>query len=189
MSPYERPDAETLLRQVQAEARAAQYGQLKIFLGYASGVGKSFKLFDEGRRRRERGEDVVIAAVQPEEALETAALIRSLPIIPTTAAGGVPIIDVEAVVARRPQVCLVDGLAYNNPPGSRHRQRYQDVAELLESGISVITSINLEYIAEQQEFIRGVLGWTRSDTVPQEFIERADELVVVDAPTTADLGI
>src|SRR5262249_5138753 len=126
---------------------------------------------------------------QPEEALETAPLIRALPVIPTTTAGSVPIIDVAAVVARRPQVCLVDGLAYDNPPGSRHEKRYQDVEELLESGIFAFTSINLEYIAEQQDFVRTVLGGTRAETVPQDFIERADELVVVDAPTTADLGI
>src|SRR6185295_15419074 len=80
------------------------------------------------------------------------------------------------------QVCLVDGLAYDNPPGNRHRKRYEDVEEVLEAGISVLTSINLEYIAEQQEFVRGILGRTKTETVPQEFIDRADEVVVVDAP-------
>ena len=100
-----------------------------------------------------------------------------------------PVIDVPAFCARRPQVCLVDGLAYDNPPGSRHRKRYEDVEELLEAGISVLTSINLEYIAEQQEFVRGVLGKTKTDTVPQDFIDRADEVVVVDAPPEADAAI
>jgi two-component system sensor histidine kinase KdpD len=93
------------------------------------------------------------------------------------------------VLARHPQVCLVDGLAYDNPPGSRHPHRYQDVDELLEAGISVITSINLEYIAEQQGFVKHVLGRTRAQTVPQEFIDRANEVVVVDAPTEGDTGI
>ena len=91
-------------------------------------------------------------------------------------------LDVEAIVRRYPQVCLVDGLAYDNPPGSRHRKRYEDVEELLEAGISVLTSINIEYIAEQQEFVRGILGRTKTDTVPQDFINHADEVVVVDAP-------
>jgi two-component system sensor histidine kinase KdpD len=101
----------------------------------------------------------------------------------------VPIVDVPAVLARRPQLCLIDGLAYDNPPGSRHAKRYQDVEELLEAGISVMTSINLEYIAEQQEFVRGVLGRTKGDTVPQAFIDRADEVVVVDAPPESNANI
>ncbi len=181
-------DPEALLRQIEAEERAQRRGQLKIFLGYASGVGKSFRLFDEGRRRHERGEDVVVAAMQPDPAPEISHAIRSIEVIPTRDAGGVPVIDVPAVLARRPAVCLVDGLAYDNPPGSRHPKRCDDVAELLEAGISVITSINLEYITEQQEFVRSVLGRTRTDTVPQAFVDRAEEVVVVDAPADADVA-
>lgn len=184
-----RRDPDALLRQIEAAERAEQRGQLKIFLGYASGVGKSFKLFDEGRRRRERGEDVVVAATQPEVPLDLAAVLRALPAIPTKQDGGVPVVDVAAVLERRPQVCLIDGLAYDNPPGSRHAKRYQDVEELLAAGISVLTSINLEYIEEQQDFLRSVLGRTKTETVPQDFIDRADEVVVVDAPAEADTGI
>ena len=183
MSSDSSRDPEALLRQVEAAERAERRGQLKIFLGYTSGVGKSFKLLDEGRRRRERGEDVVVAATQPASSPESEDVIRALPTIPTVDVGGVPVIDVPAILARRPQVVLVDGLAYDNPPGSRHARRYQDVEELLDAGISVTTSINLAYIAEQQEFVRGVLGTAKSDTVPQDFIDRADEVVVVDAPT------
>ncbi|PWT83962.1 MAG: hypothetical protein C5B57_05725, partial [Blastocatellia bacterium] len=182
-------DPEALLRQVEAAERAERRGQLKIFLGYASGVGKSFRLFDEGRRRRERGEDVVVAGTQPDSAPEVEEVIRRLEIIPTQKVGEVPVIDVPAVLGRRPQVCLVDGLAYNNPAGSRHPTRYQDVEELLEAGISVLTSINLEYIAEQQDFVRRVLGTTKAETVPLDFIDRADEVVVVDAPPGVDAGI
>jgi two-component system, OmpR family, sensor histidine kinase KdpD len=182
-------DPEALLRQVEAAERAERRGQLKILLGYASGVGKSFRLFDEGRRRRERGEDVVVAASQSDSAPEAAQVIRALENIPTKDVAGVPIVDVAAVLKRRPQVCLIDGLAYDNPPGSRHARRYEDVEELLEAGISVMTSINLEYIAEQQEFVRGVLGRTKADTVPQAFIDRADEVVVVDAPPESDARI
>jgi two-component system sensor histidine kinase KdpD len=176
-------DPEALLRQIEAAERAEHRGQLKIFLGYASGVGKSFKLFDEGRRRCERGEDVVVAAAQSESAPDVEH------IIPTQDVGGVPVVDVPAVIARSPQVCLVDGLAYDNPPGSRHRKRYEDVEELLEAGISVLSSINLEYIAEQQEFVRDILGKTKLDTVPQDFIDRADEVVVVDAPPEVGAAI
>jgi two-component system sensor histidine kinase KdpD len=184
-----RRDPEALLRDVEAVERAAQRGQLKIFLGYASGVGKSFKLFDEGRRRHERGEDVVVAATQPQVAPEIERVIRDLEVVPTHDVNGVPVIDVAALVARRPQVCLIDGLAYDNPPGSRHARRYEDVDELLDAGISVLTSINLEYIAEQQNFVRGVLGKAPAQTVPQQFIHRADEVVVVDAPAEADTAV
>lgn len=182
-------DPEALLRQIEAAERAERRGQLKIFLGYAAGVGKSFKLFDEGRRRRERGEDVIVAATQPASSPESTDIIRALPAIPTMDAGGVPVVDVSAILARRPQVALIDGLAYDNPPGSRHRKRYQDVEELLDAGISVTTSINLAYITEEREFVRSVLGTTKAETVPQGFIDRADEVVVVDAPPEGDTGI
>ena len=182
MSPESHRDPEALLRQAEAEDRARGRGQLKIFLGYASGVGKSFRLFDEGRRRHERGEDVVVGALQPQLSSDIAFAIRNLEIIATKDIGGVPVLDVPAILARHPVVCLVDGLAYNNPPGSRHAKRCDDVDELLDAGISVVTSINLEYISEQQEFVSGVTGRWRTDTVPQAFIDRADEVVVVDAP-------
>jgi len=182
-------DPEALLRQIEAAERSERRGQLKIFLGYASGVGKSFKLFDEGRRRHERGEDVVVAASQADSSPEVARIIASLERIPTIDAGGTPVIDVGAVVARHPAVALVDGLAYDNPPGSRHQHRYEDVEELLTAGISVLTSINLEYVAEQQEFVFSVLGKRRRDTVPQAFIDAADEVVVVDAPPDEDARI
>jgi two-component system, OmpR family, sensor histidine kinase KdpD len=182
-------DPEALLRQIEAEERAEGRGQLKIFLGYASGVGKSFRLFDEGRRRSERGEDVVIGAMQPDSSPEIANATRGLEIIPTRAVNGIPVVDVPAILTRQPQVCLIDGLAYNNPPGSRHLRRHMDVEELLAAGISVMTSINLEYISEEQDFVRGVLGVTRTDTVPQGFIDRADEVVVVDAPAETNARI
>jgi two-component system, OmpR family, sensor histidine kinase KdpD len=151
----ERPDPEALLRQVEKAERDQHRGTLKIFLGYASGVGKSFRMFDEGRRRRERGEDVYVA----EEPL-----------------------DVPAILQRRPQVCLVDELAHDNPPGSRNATRYQDVEELLAAGISVLTTINIEFIAEEQPFLLRLTGRTRTETVPQRVIDTADEVVVVDTP-------
>jgi two-component system sensor histidine kinase KdpD len=184
-----RRDPEALLRQIEAAERARHRGELKIFLGYASGVGKSFKLFDEGRRRHERGEDVVVAAAQRESAPEVTQVIRTLETIPTRDVGAVPVLDTEAILARHPKVCLIDGVAYDNPPGSPHKKRYEDVEQLLDAGISVLTSINLEYIAEQQDFVRGILGSTKTDTVPREFIDRADEVVVVDAPPEANEAI
>src|ERR1700747_3239019 len=102
-------------------------GRLKVFLGYASGVGKSFRMFDEGRRRRDRGQDVVVGALQAKVPAELEQLLGSLEIIPTLKIKGIPVIDVQAILGRHPQVCLIDGLAYDNPPGSRNAHRWQDV--------------------------------------------------------------
>jgi two-component system sensor histidine kinase KdpD len=179
-------DPEALLKQAEAAERAERRGQLKIFLGYASGVGKSFRLLDEGRRRRERGEDVVVAAMQTNSTPDLDQVVRGLERIPTLKLGGGAVIDVPAVLTRHPSVALVDGLAYDNPSGSRHSHRYEDVEDLLDHGVSVITSINLEYIAEQREFVRGLFGTARRETVPQSFIDSADEVVVVDAPADAN---
>jgi two-component system sensor histidine kinase KdpD len=181
-------DPEALLRGIEAAEQAAHRGQLKIFLGYTSGVGKSFRLLDEGRRRHERGEDVVIAALQPDVAPDIAEIIRHLELVPCLHVSGVPVIDVPALLARRPHVCLIDGLAYDNPPGSRHGHRYEDVEELLGAGIAVLTTVNLGYIAEQQPFVQSVIDTVPGETVPQSFIGRADEVVVVDAPPDAVAG-
>jgi two-component system sensor histidine kinase KdpD len=183
-----RPDPEALLRQVQAAEQARHRGALKIFLGYASGVGKSFRMFDEGRRRRERGEDVVVAAIQPDMSDEVARILAQLESIPSPVIEGVPVIDVPALLKRRPQMCLVDGLAYDNPPGSPHPKRYQDVDQLLQAGISVMATINIEFIDEQQPVIQRILGRTRQETVPQRVIDAADEVVIVDAPPDPTSG-
>src|SRR5262249_50786532 len=111
-----------------------------------------------------------------------------LEVIPTQINAGIPVVDVPAVLARHPQVCLIDGLAYDNPPGSRHARRYEDVHELLTAGISVLTSINLAYIAEQQDFVSTLLGTPKGPTVPQRFIDQADEVVVVDSPADIQTG-
>src|ERR1035437_1703094 len=150
-----RPDPEELLRRVQDSERRERRGRLKIFLGYASRVGKSFRMFDEGRRRKERGQDVVIAAVQSEVTPEIGEIVSHLEVVPairTHHAGRTyEVMDLAALFKRHPQVCLVDGLAYDNPPGSRNPQRWQDVRELLDRGIAVITAVNVQHIREQQD--------------------------------------
>ena len=177
-----RPTPEHLLQQVEEEENRASRGRLKIFLGYASGVGKSFRMFDEGRRRRSRGGDVVVAATQPTEPDEVQKLLCDLEVIPSRVVDGVPAIDVEQVLRRHPQVCLIDGLAYRNPPGSNHAERWQDVEDLLAAGISVVTSINLQYVKERQAQVETIRGKVVQDSVPEEFIRAADEIELVDAP-------
>ena len=177
-----RPNPEHLLQQMEDEASRAARGRLKIFLGYASGVGKSFRMFDEGRRRRSRGGDVVVAATQSTEPAVVQELLRDLEVIPPRVVDGIPAIDVEQVLRRHPTICLIDGLAYRNPPGSKHAERWQDVEELLAAGISVVTSINLQYVKERQAQVETVRGKVVQDSVPEAFIREADEIELVDAP-------
>lgn len=157
-------------------------GRLKVFLGYAAGVGKSFRMFDEARRRKERGQDVVVGALQPQVPPEIEPILSSLEIVPTIDVEGVPVIDVPAILRRHPQVCLVDGLAYDNP-WSHNAYRWQDVEELLAHGINVVGSVNLQHIADQREAAEKLTGRPVSETIPREFLNTADEIVVVDAPT------
>ena len=158
-------------------------GRLKVFLGYASGVGKSFRMLDEGRRRRERGQDVVVGALQSKIPPDIEPLLASLEVIPTLHAKGGQAMDVPAILARRPQICLVDGLAYDNPPGSRNAHRWQDVEDLLEAGITVVGSVNLQYIEDQRDAVEKLTGKRVTQTIPREFLNTADEIVIVDAPT------
>jgi len=173
---------EELLQQLQAEEAYEKTGRLKVFLGYASGVGKSFRMLDEGRRRHERGQDVVVGALQPKTSHECEALLPQLPVIPLKLVDGIPVMDVLAILERRPVVCLVDGLAYDNPPGATNPSRWQDVAQLLKAGISVITSVNIQYIDELRERVEKITGKVVTQTVPRSFLNAADEIVVVDAP-------
>ncbi len=173
---------EELLQQVQAEETYERRGKLKVFLGYASGVGKSFRMLDEGRRRYERGQDVVVGAIQPKTSPETDALLGKLQVIPLKTVEGAPVMDLEAILARHPAVCLVDGLAYDNPPGSENASRWEDVEQLLEAGISVISSVNIQYIDELRDRVEKITHKSVKQTVPLSFLHSADEVVVVDAP-------
>ena len=126
-----RPSPEEFLRRIELEERLQSRGRLKVFLGYASGVGKSARMLDEGRRRKQRGQDVVLVATQPSDSPQVQELLQQFETIAPRVTPEGTAIDVPAVLARRPEVVLVDGLAYENPPGSKHAQRWQDVEDLL----------------------------------------------------------
>ncbi len=177
-----RKTPDELLRQVQAEEAEQARGRLKIFVGYASGVGKSFRMFDEARRRRERGQDVVVGALQPRMPPEIEPLLGKLEIIPPLVVEGREAINLHGLLARHPGVCIIDGLAYDNPPGFRNRTRWEDVQELLAAGISVITSINIQYIQELRDQVEAITCKHVEQTVPISFIQTADEIEIVDAP-------
>ena len=180
---FRRKTPEECMREVQAEEDAlAPKGHLKIFLGYASGVGKTYRMFDEARRRRERGQDIVVGAIQPHVPRDAASLLAKIEVIPLKYVPGGSAIDVSAIVERHPTVCVIDGLAYNNPPGLRHPTRWEDVREILTAGIKVITSVNIQYVAELRDVVEAITGKHVEETVPVSFIESADEIELVDAP-------
>jgi two-component system sensor histidine kinase KdpD len=179
-----RRNPEALLRQVEAQETSNKRGRLKIFLGYASRVGKSFRMFDEGRRRKWRGQDVVVGVVQSKRSPqidEMLAVLEMVPPLGMEVRGRLyEILDVAALLKRHPQVCLVDELAYDNPPGSRHPKRWRDVNELVNNGITVVTALNLQHVAEHQDAVEKITGKRVAQTVPEKFIRTADEIELVD---------
>jgi two-component system sensor histidine kinase KdpD len=173
-----------LLSEIELEERRKQRGKLKVFLGYASGVGKSFQMLDEGRRRHERGEDVVACALQRNYPAEVEAIVEQLETVPTIDGDGREAIDLTRVIGRRPEVALIDGLAYDNPPICKNAHRWQDVEELLSAGISVLTSINVQYLENLQDEVERITGKRARYIIPREFLNNsADEITVVDAPS------
>jgi len=169
---YCRPDPEELLRRIQTQEATEARGRLKIFLGYAPRVGKSLRMFDEGRRRKTRGQDVVVGAIQEKSVGDVEHLIGEFEILST----------LEGILARHPEVCLIDELAKDNPPGSRNPHRYRDVEDLCAAGINVVAAINLQHICEQQDAVERITGRRAVHAVPQSFIQSADEIVIVDVP-------
>ncbi len=182
ISELPRPSPERLLQQVQAEESKRWGAKLKIFLGYAPGVGKSYRMLDEARRRRERGEDVVVGAVQGQQSEDVQALLRKLEMIPPVQTPEGQAIDLDAILRRAPQVCVIDPLAAQNPPGSRHDHRWQDVQELLRNGISVLSSLNLLHVEEYKEKVKAITGKDTTQTIPKSFLLAADDIVIVDVP-------
>jgi two-component system, OmpR family, sensor histidine kinase KdpD len=159
-------------------------GQLRVYLGAAPGVGKTYAMLAEGQRRRERGTDVVAALVEAHGRRITAAMAEGIELIPrrTVPYRGAMFteMDTDAVLARHPQVALVDELAHTNAPGSRNRKRWQDVDELLDAGIDVIVTLNIQHLESLSDVARQITGVAHTETIPDEVVRRADQVELVD---------
>ncbi len=171
-----RPNPDDLLRKLEDQDAQSARGRLRIFLGYAPRVGKSVRMFDEGCRRASRGQDVVIGAIQKGASVHTG----NLEVVPFQAGGDA--LDVAAILRRAPQVCLIDELARDNPPGNPHAYRWEDVEQLISAGITVIGALNLQYVAEEQDAVERITGRRAQCSVPASFVHSADEIVIVDVP-------
>jgi two-component system, OmpR family, sensor histidine kinase KdpD len=176
-----RKTPDELLQELPPE-EAGVKGHLKIFLGYASGVGKSFRMLDEARRRKERGQDVVVGAIQPKVSPEVQKLLDKLEVLPLNKYSSGVAMDIAGIMRRHPAVCIIDGLAFNNPPGLRNPTRWQDAQDLVNAGIKVLGSINIQYVEELCPQVEGITGKHVTETVPVSFIKSADEIEIVDAP-------
>jgi len=180
-----RPTGDEMLTRVKL-AEQAELGNawLRIYLGYAPGVGKTYAMLNEGRRRKERGTDVVIALVETYERPLTMAAIGDLEVVPRRKIEyrGVMVeeMDVEAVLRRRPQVALVDELAHTNVPGSKNVKRYQDVLDLRDAGINVISTVNVQHIESLHDTVERITGIAVRETVPDWVIDQADEVEMID---------
>src|SRR3954465_8351976 len=180
----DRPDPDALLQTLAEEER--RHGHLKVFLGAAPGVGKTWGMLSQARRRRAEGVDVVAGLIETHGRTETAAQLGDLPVLPRCRLpyrGQVlEELDLDGALARRPALLLVDELAHTNAHGSRHAKRWEDVAELLEAGIDVWSTLNVQHLESLNDDIVRITGIRPAETVPDRVLEMADEIELIDVP-------
>ncbi len=180
MKDDQRPEPESFLDLVAQPLR----GRLKIYVGAAAGVGKTYKMLEEAHQLRAKGIDVVIGLVETHGRAETAEKIGDLEVIPrrTIEYRGTTLteMDVDAIIARKPEVAIVDELAHTNAPGSKHEKRFQDIEELIANGISIITAINIQHIETLNPLMRRITSIEVREVVPDSFIAKADQIVNID---------
>lgn len=181
-----RPDPDELLQRVQQQEAQAARGKLKIFFGASAGVGKTYAMLLAAKQAQQQGRDVLIGLVETHGRAETMALVEGLPRLPRKEIPHRDVtlqeFDLDAALARRPQLILVDELAHSNVAGSRHPKRWQDVDELLAAGIDVWSTVNVQHLESLNDIVSGITGIRVWETVPDQVFDRADEVVLVDLP-------
>jgi two-component system sensor histidine kinase KdpD len=178
----DRPTPEDFLHLIQKQSR----GKLKVYLGSSAGVGKTYAMLQEGNRLKQRGVDVVVGYVEPHARPETTAQIGALEVAPprVTVYHGMEIreMDLEAVLKRKPTIVLVDEFAHTNAPGSKNPKRYEDVLELLDAGISVITTLNIQHLESLYNVVEAATGTKVKERIPDSVVTDADQIVNIDLP-------
>ncbi len=187
-----RPDPDQLLAQVKADDASARRGRLRIYFGASAGVGKTYAMLTGARQLRLEGKDVVVGLLETHGRKETEALLQGLEVLPRARIAyqqrTLEEFDLDAALARRPALILVDELAHTNVPGSRHTKRWQDIEELLAAGIDVFTTLNVQHIESLNDVVGGITGVNVWETVPDFFFDQADEVVMVDVSADDLLG-
>ncbi len=172
--------------QAEGHSLPPEPAKLRIYLGAAPGVGKTYQMLEHAHLLRKQGEDIVIGFVEPHKRIDTEAMIRDLEIIPQKAIPYRSVVlqemDLDAILARRPKIVLVDELAHSNVPGSRNGKRYEDVLELLEAGIDVFTAVNVQHLETLNDTVARSSNTAIRETVPDSLLKRADQIVNVDIP-------
>jgi two-component system, OmpR family, sensor histidine kinase KdpD len=181
-----RPNPDTLLARVQEEDVQRTRGKLKIFFGATAGVGKTYAMLEAAQVRRKEGVDVMVGWIDTHGRAETEALLAGLEVLPRRAVAyrgtSLGAFDLDAALARHPALILVDELAHTNAPGSRHAKRWQDVGELLDAGIDVYTTVNVQHLESLNDIVAQITGVLVRETVPDSILEQADEVELIDLP-------
>jgi len=184
--PDQRPDPDALLASLHREEQRAQRGKLKVFFGMCPGVGKTFAMLRAAQQELREKVDLVVGVVETHGRKETEALLAGLPVIPRLeiAYKGIRIseMDLEAILKRRPKLVLVDEFAHTNAPGSKNQKRYEDVLELLDAGISVITTLNVQHLESLYNVIEAATGIKVKERIPDSIVTEADQIVNIDLP-------
>jgi len=182
----QRPDPDALLAHVQEQERRAERGKLRIYFGASAGVGKTYAMLAAAHRMQAEGHDVLVGVVETHGRSETAALLDGLEVLPRKEIAyrdkSITEFDIDAALTRKPALILVDELAHSNAPGSRHPKRWQDVQELLETGIDVFTAVNVQHLETLNDVVGGITGIRVAETLPDTVFDQADEVVLVDIP-------
>ncbi|TDP59723.1 DUF4118 domain-containing protein [Roseateles toxinivorans] len=186
MSDPSRPDPDALLEQLRQQEQSAARGKLRIYFGSSAGVGKTYAMLQAARKLLSEGREVLVGVVETHGRSETLALTEGLEVLPPRQIDyrgrSLPEFDLDAALARRPSLILVDELAHSNVAGSRHPKRWQDVEELLANGINVYTTLNVQHLESLNDVVGGITGIRVQETLPDTFFDRADEVVMVDTP-------
>ncbi len=186
MTDTPRPNPDELLTRIRLEEPEGARARLKIFFGASAGVGKTFAMLEEAHERKRSGIDVVVGIVETHGRVETAALLEGLEMLPRKRhehrAASIEEFDLDQALVRKPRLLLLDELAHTNAPGSRHAKRWQDVEELLDAGIDVDTTLNVQHVESLIDIVAQITGVTVRETVPDSIIDRADEIEIVDLP-------
>ncbi|MCL4395479.1 MAG: sensor histidine kinase KdpD, partial [Chloroflexi bacterium] len=184
MPDRQRPDPDELLARVKDDERQKARGKLKIFLGYAAGVGKTYAMLEAARARKTDGVDVVAGWVETHGRAETEALTQGLEIVPRKPVdyrgSTLREMDVDAILVRRPQLAVVDEYAHTNAPGARHPKRFLDVQDLLAAGIDVYTTLNIQHLESLNDVVAQITGIVVHETVPDSAIDAASEIELID---------